>query len=131
MPRFSETVMDHFQSPRNEGRMEAADRVGMAGVPGQGRYVILYVRLHGDRVTASQFQSHGCGATIASASMLTELVQGRTLGECRALARDDVLAALGGLPPDKRHCVDFVLDSLAEIVIEDPDERRPDATGDV
>lgn len=114
MSRYSEAVMDHFQYPRNEGRFESPDRVGVAGVPGCGRYVVLQLLLLGDQIEQARFQSHGCGATIASASVLTELIIGRSVDRCGQLAASDILAAVGGLPADKAHCEDFALSALQE-----------------
>jgi NifU-like protein involved in Fe-S cluster formation len=96
--------------------------VGVAGVPGEGRYVVLQLAVDRGCISAARFQSHGCGATIASASMLTELLVGRTLHECRELTVEDLLAALGGLPGDKRHCAGFALSALREALADDPGE---------
>lgn len=112
MARFSETLMDHFQSPRNRGRMEPADAVGIAGVPGQGRHLILYVRVEGERIGQAQFDCHGCGVTIACGSALTELIIGRTPPECAALSVDDLVDALDGVPSDKRDCPGFAIHAL-------------------
>jgi len=114
MTRYSETVMDHFQDPRNQGKLDHPDLIGVAGVPGCGRYVILQLALSEsrDRVIAARFQSHGCGSTIASASMLTELVTGMALTLCRDLSAEDLLTALGGLPADKMNCAEFAIVAL-------------------
>ena len=114
MPRYSATVMDHFQSPRNWGKLECADLVGVAGLPGQGRFLVLHLRLKDGRIAEANYQSHGCGATIAAGSMLTELIIGRSATECRELSADDLLDALEGLPPDKRHCTRFAVDALRD-----------------
>jgi nitrogen fixation protein NifU and related proteins len=104
MGRFSETLMDHFSAPRNSGVLEAPDRIGRAGTPGRGPYIALFLRLDGDTVAAAKFQTHGCGASIAAGSMLTEMVIGRTTDECRALTAGQLSDALDGFPPDKQHC---------------------------
>ena len=114
MGRYSETLMDHFTSPRNGGVLESPDRIGQAGVPGQGPFLILTLRLDGDRVAEARFKTYGCGPTIACGSMLTELVAGRTLGECRALTAEDLIAALDGVPPDKRHGPALAIAALRE-----------------
>ncbi len=114
MPRFTELVMDHFQEPRNVGTLESPDLVGMAGVPGKGRYVLLHVALTDsrDHIQKARFRSHGCGPTIACASVLTELIQGQSLSACQALQAADLTAALGGLPADRQHCAEFVIRAL-------------------
>jgi nitrogen fixation NifU-like protein len=104
MGRFSEALMDHFSDPRNSGTLESPDRVGRAGVPGQGPYMALHLRLDGETVAAAKFQTHGCGASIAAGSMLTEMVIGRTVADCLALTSEQLAEALGGFPPDKQHC---------------------------
>lgn len=118
MPRFSATVMDHFQSPRNQGRLEAPNLVGVAGVPGRGPYLVLHLGLNEDRITDAGFQCHGCGATIASGSMLTELVLGRTVAEAQAFDAATVLDALDGLPADKRHCAGLAVNALRQALAE-------------
>ena len=114
MSRYSEAVMDHFQSPRNWGRLDRPDHVGVAGVPGQGRYLVLHLRLEGDVVTEARFQSHGCGATIACGSVLTELIVGRDVDAARGVTASTLLEALGGLPPDKGHCAEFAAAALRQ-----------------
>lgn len=103
MSKYSDTLMDHFTSPRNSGAMEAPDAVGHAGTPGRGPFMILYLRVVNDAVAESRFQTYGCGSTIACGSMLTELIKGRPVSECLALAAADLVAALDGVPADKLH----------------------------
>lgn len=78
MSRFSAELMEHFQAPCDKGRMTAPDVVGVAGIPGQGRFLVLYQRLQDGRIAHASFESNGCGVTIACGSVLTELVVGRT-----------------------------------------------------
>src|SRR5512140_2325172 len=101
MSRFSDTLMDHFQSPRNSGRLEDPAFVGLAGVPGQGRYLVLYVRISDSSISHARFECHGCGVTIACGSALTELITGRTLDECAQLTTRELVDALDGVPPDR------------------------------
>ncbi len=103
MARFSETLMDHFASPRNSGAMEAPDRVGRAGTLGQGPFMTLYLKLDGETVAEARYRTVGCGVSIACGSALTELVVGRTVAGCLALTPGDVASALDGVPPDKAH----------------------------
>jgi len=101
MGKFSETLMDHFSSPRNSGPMPDPDAVGHAGTPGRGAFMILYLRLGEGIVVEARFQTVGCGVSIASGSVLTELIQGRPIADCLALEATDLIAALEGVPPDK------------------------------
>jgi NifU-like protein involved in Fe-S cluster formation len=103
MGRFSDIVMDHFNYPRNQGRLDSPDRVGLAGTPGQGPFMVLMLRIENDLVIDAKCQTHGCGVTIAAGSMLTELVLNRSLGACRAISAEDLAQALGGVPSDKAH----------------------------
>ena len=104
MGKYSETLMEHFASPRNVGRLDGADRIGRAGTLGRGPFMVLYLRLSDGIVTEARYQSHGCGTTIASGSVLTELILGKTVEECRALSPEAVRETLDGVPPDKLHC---------------------------
>lgn len=108
--------MDHFQSPRNGGRMPDPDRVGTAGVPGQGRFLTLYLRVEGDRVAAANFEANGCGITIACGSALTEMIIGHSLPECLNLAPHDLERTLDGLPADKRDCAVFAIHALKSAI---------------
>lgn len=112
MSRFSAALMDHFQAPRNQRRLSAADLVGTSGVPGQGRFLTLFLQLSESRVTLATFECHGCGVTIACGSVLTELVEGRTLEECAVLTANDVIDALDGIPADKQDRAGFALIAL-------------------
>ncbi len=123
MSRYSTIVSEHSQSPRNEGRLEAADLVGLAGRPGEGPYLVVYLQLDGNQISRAQFQSHGCGATIASGSVLTELVTGMTVRECQSLTPDELITALDGLPPDKRHCAGFAIGALRNALSSAPSEE--------
>jgi nitrogen fixation NifU-like protein len=116
MSTYSDIVMDHFQSPRNEGTLELADLVGIAGVPGQGRFVVIYLKLAESIVCEARFQSQGCGATIASASMLTECIIGRSLDQCQSLTAEHLLEALEGLPSHKQSCAGFAIEALRNAI---------------
>lgn len=103
MGKYSDTLMDHFSSPRNSGPMAGPDLVGHAGTPGSGPFLILYLRMDGETVAGASFQTYGCGPTIASGSVLTEAVAGRTVAECLGLTHQDIVDALDGVPADKLH----------------------------
>ena len=101
---YSEKVMDHFMNPRNVGRMENPDGVGKVGNPQCGDIMEIYIRVKDDVITDVKFLTFGCGAAIASSSMATELIRGKTLEEALKLTNKAVLEALEGLPPQKVHC---------------------------
>ncbi|NOZ24377.1 MAG: Fe-S cluster assembly scaffold protein NifU [Planctomycetes bacterium] len=101
---YSAKVMEHFQNPRNVGEIEDADGVGNVGNPVCGDIMRLYIKVKNDMITEAKFQTLGCGAAIASSSVLTELVKGKTIAEAMTLRNDDVVKALGGLPDVKMHC---------------------------
>lgn len=128
MGRFSETLMEHFTSPRNTGTLEHPDRVGLVGRPGEGAFFLLHLRLDAGRIAEVRFQTYGCGTTIAAGSMLSELILGRTLDECRLLTADILILELDGVPPDKMHCPALAIAALqvaVEGVVIAP-QRSPD-----
>jgi len=94
--------------------MEQSDFVGVAGVPGQGRYLVLYLKTSSGRVTMAKFDCHGCGVSIACGSALTELVTGRSLAECGELSGADLEAELDGIPIDKRDRAEFAIMALRD-----------------
>jgi nitrogen fixation NifU-like protein len=106
---YNETVMDHFMNPRNVGTIENADGVGETGNPSCGDVMKMYLKIdknaNGEEVIKDiKFQTFGCGAAVASSSMTTELVKGKTLKEAEELTSKEVAEELGGLPPIKMHC---------------------------
>ena len=109
---YNETVLDHYRNPRNVGVLEEAEAVGRAENPACGDVLHLYLRIDGDRVVDSRFQTFGCAAAIAAGSRLTEMVTGATLDQVRAIRRQDVVEALGGLPPMKEHCSVLAEDAI-------------------
>jgi len=126
MPRFSEIVMDHFLAPRNAGAMDTPDGIGNADVGGRAPRMRIYVRLADQRIEQATFESFGCGAAIAAASMLTELVTGKTADDCRALKEQELYDALGGLPTEKRFCCGLALWALNN-ALDDAAERASGA----
>jgi nitrogen fixation protein NifU and related proteins len=110
--KYSETMMEHVLSPRNGGVMENPDLTGHAGTPGRGAFLILFLRIADGRIAAAKYHTVGCGPTIASGSMLSELVVGRSIAECGAVTAEDLIEALDGVPPDKLHCPAMAIAAL-------------------
>ncbi|HOA35038.1 MAG TPA: Fe-S cluster assembly scaffold protein NifU [Bacillota bacterium] len=113
---YNEKVIDHFTNPRNVGEMPDADVVGESGSFKCGDTMKIYLKIEGDRIADIKFQTFGCGAAIASSSMLTEMAKGKTLEEARRITNKDVAAELGGLPPLKMHCSNLAADALQDAI---------------
>ena len=109
---YSEKVMDHFQNPRNVGEIENASGVGTVGNPTCGDLMTIYIKVKDDVITDISFQTFGCGAAIATSSMITEIAIGKTLEEALKISRNDVAEELDGLPPVKMHCSNLAADAL-------------------
>ena len=101
---YSEKVMDHFMNPRNVGNIEDADGVGKVGNPVCGDIMKLFIKVKDNRIEDVKFQTFGCAAAIATSSMVTEMVKGKSVDEALEVSNDAVTQALGGLPGQKRHC---------------------------
>jgi len=101
---YSEKVMDHFMNPRNMGEIEDAEGVGEVGNPACGDIMRITLRIDGDRIVDAKFKTFGCAAAIASSSMVTELIKGKTIDEALEITNRAVAEALDGLPPQKIHC---------------------------
>lgn len=109
---YSEKVMDHFMNPRNVGVIEDADGVGRAGNPVCGDLMEMSVKIQDDVITDIKFRTFGCGAAIATSSMATELIQGRTIDDALAISNRAIAEALDGLPPIKMHCSVLAAEAL-------------------
>ena len=101
---YNEKVMEHFKNPRNVGEMENPDGVGHVGNPVCGDIMELYIKVDDNIITDAKFKTFGCGAAIATSSMITELVTGKSINEAMDISNNAVVEALGGLPPVKMHC---------------------------
>lgn len=115
---YSEKVMDHFSNPRNVGEIENADGVGQVGNPVCGDVMKLTVKIDNGRISDVKFKTFGCGAAVATSSMVTELVKGKTIDEALAISNKVVAEALDGLPAQKMHCSNLAADAL-HLAIED------------
>lgn len=104
MEQYSEKVMQHFQNPHNVGEIPDADAVGTVGNPVCGDIMKLYLKLKDGIIIDAKFKTFGCGAAVATSSMVTDLVKGKTIEEALAISNKAVAEALGGLPPIKMHC---------------------------
>ncbi len=104
MPNYSEKVMDHFKNPRNVGVIERADGIGHVGNPVCGDIMELYIKVKDNIIQDAKFKTFGCGAAIATSSIMTELVKGKSIEEALNISNKAVVDALGGLPPVKLHC---------------------------
>ncbi|MBY8981972.1 MAG: Fe-S cluster assembly scaffold protein NifU [Candidatus Lokiarchaeota archaeon] len=113
---YSEKVMDHFKNPRNMGEMKDADAVGEVGNPTCGDLMFIYIKVNDNIIEDISFQTFGCGAAIATSSMITELAKGKSLEEGLKITRTDVADELGGLPPIKMHCSNLAADGLHKAI---------------
>ena len=101
---YSEIVMDHFRNPRNAGRIEDADGIGQVGNPKCGDIMKIYLKIKDDIIEDVKFETFGCGSAIASSSIATEMIKGKSINEAVEISNKAVVEALGGLPPVKIHC---------------------------
>ncbi len=109
---YSEKVMDHFSNPRKVGELEEADGSGTVGNPACGDIMKLTIKVEGDKISDVKFKTFGCGAAIATSSMVTELVKGKSLDDAENVSNQSVAEALDGLPPVKMHCSNLAADAL-------------------
>src|SRR5258706_8098763 len=101
---YNQTVMDHFMNPRNMGDLKDADGVGEVGAAACGDIMKISLKIKNGKIEDARFKTFGCGSAIASSSMATELIKGRTVEEVMNFSNQEVVNALGGLPPVKIHC---------------------------
>ncbi len=120
---YNETVMDHFMNPRNMGEMENPDAVGEAGNPVCGDVMKIFLKIENDRIIDVKFKTFGCGAAIASSSMATELMKGKTIEEALKITNEKVTEALGGLPEAKLHC-SLLAEEALKVAIENYRSKR-------
>ncbi len=123
---YSEKVMDHFSNPRNVGEIEKPDGVGQVGNPVCGDVMKLTVKIDNGKIGDVKFKTFGCGAAVATSSMVTELVKGKTIEEALAISNKVVADALDGLPPQKMHCSNLAADAL-HLAIDDYRTKKESA----
>jgi nitrogen fixation NifU-like protein len=109
---YSEKVMDHFENPRNVGEIPDADGIGQVGNPSCGDIMKIYLKIKDNVIEDAKFKTFGCGAAIATSSMVTEMVKGKNLEEALKISNKQVAEALDGLPPIKMHCSNLAADAL-------------------
>jgi nitrogen fixation NifU-like protein len=109
---YNETVLDHFQNPRNAGDIHNADGIGSVGNPSCGDVMKVYIKVADGRLVDVKCKTFGCAAAIACSSMASELVMGRTIKEAFNLTREEVAKALNGLPPEKIACSNLAPDAI-------------------
>lgn len=113
---YNEKIMDHFQNPRNVGEMDNPSGVGEVGNMKCGDIMKVYIKVKNDVIEDIKFLTFGCGAAIASSSVLTEIVKGKTLEEAEAVTNHHVADELDGLPPAKLHCSNLAADALHKAI---------------
>jgi nitrogen fixation NifU-like protein len=123
MSGYSDLVRDHFERPRNAGVLEDADGIGERSNPVCGDRMRVMIRIAEGRITAVRWQTRGCPAAIATSSFASEMVVGWAVDQVRALTREAIAEAMGGLPRDKVHCSVLVADAL-KAAIADYERRR-------
>ena len=123
---YSEQVMDHFANPRNMGELPDADGEGTVGNAKCGDIMRMYLKVENGVIVDVRFKTFGCGAAIATSSMATEMVKGKTLQEALRLTNQAVAEALGGLPPAKVHC-SLLAEEALKAAIEDYMSKHPSA----
>jgi nitrogen fixation NifU-like protein len=114
--KYTEKVLDHFRNPRNMGELKDPDGIGTVGNPTCGDVMTIYLKIKEGKITDIKFKTYGCAAAIASSSIATELVKGKTIDEAMEFSRDDVAKELGGLPAVKMHCSNLAAEALHEAI---------------
>lgn len=125
---YTDTVIEHFKNPRNVGEIENPDGVGEVGNPVCGDMLKITIRVENGRLVDVKFKTFGCGAAVASGSMGTELVKGKTLEEAMRITNQKVAEELGGLPPEKMHCSNLAADGI-RLAIKDYLSRQAEKSG--
>ena len=114
MPRHSSTLLDHFNSPRNAGKLDSPTIVGEADRADRAPRVTIYLQIAGERISQASFTAFGCGVTIACCSVLTVLATGRSVHHCRDIEAADIITELGGVPAGKQFCASVAVAALRD-----------------
>ena len=125
MGMYSKKVMDHFHHPRNVGEIKDADGVGNVGNPVCGDVMTIYITVDDNKISDIKFKTFGCAAAIATSSMITELVKGKSISEALAVTKGDVANELDGLPPIKMHCSNLATDALQKAIKDYQSKQKP------
>lgn len=123
MEEYTKKVMKYFANPQNVGKIEDASGVGNVGNPTCGDIMRLYIKVEDGIITDAKFKTFGCAAAIASSSVLTELIKGKTVDEALKVSNEEVITELGGLPNVKRHCSVLAKEAL-ESAVKNYQERQ-------
>lgn len=126
--KYNEKVIEHFKNPRNAGEMTDPDASATEGSLACGDMMTIYVKLDGNVIKDIKFESYGCAANIATGSILTEMVKGKTVDEAKRLTWKDVVEEMGGLPSIKFHCSSLAIETLQK-AIEDAERKMADEGG--
>lgn len=113
---YSEKVLDHFRNPRNMGKIDNPDGIGIAGNTRCGDLMHLYIKVENEKITDISFETFGCAAAISTSSMITEIAKGKTLDQAVQIKKDEIVEGLDDLPPIKVHCSILATDALAEAI---------------
>ena len=122
---YNQTVMDHFMNPRNMGDLKDADGVGEVGAAACGDIMKISLKIKDGKIEDARFKTFGCGSAIASSSMATELIKGRSIDQAMNFSNQEVVDALGGLPPVKIHCSVLAEEAL-KAALEDYLKKHPE-----
>ena len=113
---YSKKVIEHFQKPKNMGKMKNPDAVGEVGNPKCGDIMKLYIKVKDDKIKDISFETMGCVAAISTSSMITDMAKGKTLAQAMKISYNDVAEELGELPPIKIHCADLAVKALQKAI---------------
>ena len=127
---YNQTVMDHFMNPRNMGDVKDADGIGEVGAAACGDIMKISIKIKDGKIEDARFKTFGCGSAIASSSMATELIKGRTIAEAMNFSNQEVVDALGGLPPVKIHCSVLAEEAL-KAALEDYVKKHPELASQI
>ena len=121
---YSQKIMEHFTNPRNVGEIPDADGIGEVGNTQCGDVMRIYLDIENDIIKDVKFKTFGCGAAVATSSMVTEMVKGKTIAEALEISNQAVAEALGGLPPQKMHCSNLAADAVHAAIKDYLDKRN-------